>query len=196
VQSRALAVAVVLSACGDAAAGGPALLTAAPTAYLLTIDELVSPDFAAVEPAHTVTGTELASGDAAVRHELVANGLSSAAREGFFRQADLRTVNGPVEVIVTVEAFRSVAGAQRTIAGDVRRRDASAGEAAISTGPLGDTAHADSDVTIATDGVRVVQFVVEWRVRNLVNLIVVRGRDGGTRLDDALLLARRMTAGE
>jgi hypothetical protein len=35
-----------------------------------------------------------------------------------------------------------------------------------------------------------------WRVANLVNLIVARGRYGGTRLDDALVLAGVQTQNE
>jgi len=35
-----------------------------------------------------------------------------------------------------------------------------------------------------------------WRVGNLVNVIVSRGRYGGTRLDDALILAGLQTQNE
>jgi len=35
-----------------------------------------------------------------------------------------------------------------------------------------------------------------WRVANLVNIIIARGRYGGTRLDDALVLAGVQTQNE
>jgi hypothetical protein len=37
---------------------------------------------------------------------------------------------------------------------------------------------------------------VSWRVGNLVNIIVARGRYGGTRLNDVLVLATRQTVDE
>jgi hypothetical protein len=44
--------------------------------------------------------------------------------------------------------------------------------------------------------VTAVEITVEWRVNNLLDILVVRGRYGGTRLDDALLLAHRQTVPE
>jgi hypothetical protein len=41
-----------------------------------------------------------------------------------------------------------------------------------------------------------VQITLEWRVANIINVLVVRGRYGGTRLDDALTLAQRVTPAE
>jgi hypothetical protein len=41
-----------------------------------------------------------------------------------------------------------------------------------------------------------VQITVAWRVGNVVNLLVLRGRYGGARLDDALILAHRVTSTE
>ena len=45
-------------------------------------------------------------------------------------------------------------------------------------------------------GFPAVEITIEWRIGNLVNIIVARGRYGGTRLDDALVLAARQTANE
>ena len=64
----------------------------------------------------------------------------------------------------------------------------------MSAGPLGDEAHADSLVMTAPDGVQAVQVTLEWRVANLVVVLIARGRYGGTRLDDALVLAHRQTS--
>jgi hypothetical protein len=77
-------------------------------------------------------------------------------------------------------------------AADAHRLDTADGAAAVSTGPLGDEAHADSIVRSTPGGLQAVQITLEWRNSNVLNLLVVRGRYGGTRLDDALVLAHRI----
>lgn len=194
-QRGALAAAAsLLAACGAGAAADR--LTASPSHYLLTIDQLVSPDFSAIEPEHAVDLVTLTAGQPALERELRSDGFVDAARVGYFRQLDLATSNGPLEVIATVEAFEDSAGAQRSYSSDVQRRDSVPGESPLSTGALGDAAHADSEVSTAPGAIPVVQITVEWRVANLVDVLVVRGRYGGTRLDDALILAHRMTGNE
>jgi hypothetical protein len=191
-----VAVTAVLAACGVSGDAQKPPLRATPSHYLLTIDQLATPDFTVVEPLHSLDVATLSAGDTIREREMQAEGFTAAARVGFFRQADLATSNGPLEIIATAEAFNDSGGAHRAFGLDVQRRDASPGESPVSTGPLGDEAHADGDVTTAPGGIPVVQITLEWRVANVVNTVVVRGRYGGARLDDALLLAHRMTGNE
>jgi len=58
-----------------------------------------------------------------------------------------------------------------------------------SAGVLGDEAHADQLMSVSPQGVQLVEVTLTWRVDNLVAQLVVRGRDGGTGLSDALILA-------
>ena len=165
-------LAAALGACGNAAA--PAF-TADPHHYLLTLDELASPDFTA-EAAFTPPPTP---------------SQAAAATAAFTRAVDFATSNGPIEVIDTVERFASGEAAHASFATDIARLDAAQGAIPTSTGSLGDEAHADSLVRLAPDGLQAVQVVLEWRSVNIVVVLTVRGRYGGTRLDDALALAHR-----
>jgi hypothetical protein len=167
---------MLTAGCGEAAA--PSLLRGEPATYLLTVDQMVSPDFTVdVAP-----------------HQLAAGAYVAAAAEEFFRSTgSLADSNGPVQVRDTVEAFSSTTSAATTLAADSARLDAVAGATAISTGPLGDQAHATAVTAATSASVRAIEITVEWRVENLVDIIVVRGREGGTRLADALVLAHRQT---
>lgn len=51
-------------------------------------------------------------------------------------------------------------------------------------------------VRTTSGGLQAVEITVVWRVDNLVNIITARGRYGGTRLDDALILAGLQTQNE
>jgi hypothetical protein len=51
-------------------------------------------------------------------------------------------------------------------------------------------------VRTAAGGLQAVEITVVWRVGNLVNIIIARGRYGGLRLDDALLIANVQTQNE
>lgn len=166
-----------LAACGGTP--GPAF-TADPRQYLLTIDQLASPDFT-VDPAQAPPR--------APAHAAVAS-------VAFLRSVDFATSNGPIEVIDTVERFPSSADAHASYAADVAARDAAHGEVPASTGALGDEAHADSLVVTAPDGIPAVQVLAEWRTANIVVVLTLRGRYGGTRLDDALLLAHRQMSAQ
>jgi len=170
--------------------GGP------PARYLVTLDELASPDFTVADPPRAEDAAALARGDASVQRSLRVDGLRSAATTTFSRQADLATSDGPLEVIVTVELFGAAAGAQDAYSRDILGRDASPGEVPVSTGPLGDSGHADSLRATAPGGIEAVEITVEWRLANAVNVVVVRGRYGGARLSDALLLTRGVDANE
>ncbi len=188
-----LALVVALSGCGSA---GAALSTGNPTAYLITIDQLVAPDFTVSSAATHVDATTLASGDAALATALGKDGLQTAASVEYQRAADFSTANGPLDVVATAMQFASVAGATSAYGAGVRQLDALPGATPTSTGPLGDEAHAISVVKTTTGGLSAVEITVEWRVGNIVNIIIARGRYGGTRLDDALVLANLQTANE
>lgn len=172
------------------------MLTAPPLQYLLTIDQLATPDFTVIEPARLVDPATLAGGDSKAQHQLHDDGFNAAATVRFSRQVELGTSNGPIDIIATVESFNANGGAHHAFARDIQRLDAQAGASAISTATLGDEAHADSVVRKAPSGIPLVQITLEWRTVNVLNVLVVRGRYGGTRLDDALLLAHRIASNE
>ncbi|MEO8898282.1 MAG: hypothetical protein ABI473_06255 [Candidatus Dormibacter sp.] len=192
----ALMVVAVLAGCGTAAS--PAALHAPPSTYLLRLDQLVAPDFSVDQDAHRLSITDAAEGDTAKAGQLADAGFTGGAAVDFFRQtANLAVVNGPVQIGDTVEEFGSAAGAAALLGKDIARLDNVAGAVAVSTGSLGDAAHSTTRALVdPSSGVRVVEITVEWRVANLLDILVVRGRDGGTRPDDALILAHNQTASE
>lgn len=189
----AFAFVVMLSGCGSA---GATLATGNPTSYLITIDQLIAPNFTVSSAAKHVTADTLANGDSAVAASLATDGLTSAASIEYQRAADFSTANGPLDVVATAMQFASVAGATSAYTAGVRQLDALPGATPTSTGPLGDEAHAISVVKTTTGGLSAVEITLEWRVDNIVNILVTRGRYGGTRLDDALVLANLQTANE
>lgn len=159
---------------------------------------MVSPDFTVDTPARPLTAADVAAGDAATATRLARAGYDGGAAIAFFREpGNLATVNGPVQVLDTVEQFATAAGATSSYSADIARLDSVAGAAGVSTGALGDAAHATTrTVTDPSTSVALVEITVEWRVENLVDVLVVRGREGGTRPDDAFVLAHRQTATE
>jgi hypothetical protein len=188
-----LALLVALSGCGSAGVG---LATGNPTSYLITVDQLVAPDFTVSSAATHVTASTLAGGDAALAAALGNDGLQTAASVEYQRAADFSTANGPLDVVATAMQFASVAGATSAYGTGIRQLDAMPGATPTSTGPLGDEAHAISVVKTTTGGLSAVEITLEWRVGNIVNILITRGRYGGTRLDDALVLANLQTANE
>ncbi|MBJ7610603.1 MAG: hypothetical protein JF887_14440 [Candidatus Dormibacteraeota bacterium] len=197
---RAVAAACTLAliaGCGDSTSG-PSTLRRPPSSYLLTVDQLVAPNFTIDAAAHPLSAADIAAGDQARATQLATSGLIAGAGEDFFRPAaNIALANGPVQIGDTVEQFATAAGAITVFAGDVTRLDAVPGARAVSTGGIGDAAHATTRlVTVPGSGVHLIEISVEWRVDNLIDLLVVRGRDGGTRADDALFLAHRQTATE
>jgi hypothetical protein len=184
---------LLVSGCGDSSTG---LVQGPPAASLLTIDQLVAPDFSVDAAAHAVSAAEVVAGDGLAAPTLRSEGFRAAAGEDFFRDVGmLNDINGPVQIHDTVESFTGIDGAAALFVADVRQLDATRGAIALSTGSLGDQAHCtqrSADVA----GVSAVEITVEWRVRNLLNVLVVRGRLGGTQLNDALLLAHTQTANE
>jgi hypothetical protein len=184
---------VLLAACGGTA---PSLATADPLHDLITLDQLVVPDFTVSSPATHVDASTLANGDAALAAALTAGGLQSAASVEYQRGVDFSTSNGPIDVVATAMRFASTAGATSAYNANVKHLDALPGAVPASTGPLGDEGHSISVVRTTSGGLQAVEIDVVWRLGNLVNIIIVRGRYGGTRLDDALVLAGVQTQNE
>jgi hypothetical protein len=190
-----VALTAMFAGCGGTATG-TATHGGAAASYLLRLDQLVSPGFTQDVAAHPLSADQLSATGGGPAASLTSADLAGAASEEFFRTVPrLDLANGPVQVTDTVLVFGSPAGAATIYDGDVARLDAVSGAAAVSTGPLGDAAHATTR-TVLSAGVRLVENTLEWRVDNLVTILRLRGRDGGTRLDDALVLAHRQTVTE
>jgi hypothetical protein len=191
-----VAITLVLAACGGTEATGGIPLSADPRHYLLSIDQLITADFTVSTPAHAIDAATLAGGDTRVASLLTTSGFGAAAGVEFFRTADLATANGPLDIVNTAARFSSAAGAAAVFSDDARRLDATSGSVPVSAGALGDQAHAVSVLRAAPNNVQAVQITLEWRVANVINLLILRGRYGGTRLDDALTLAQRILPAE
>jgi hypothetical protein len=189
--ARCVAVLALATACAQSP--GAALSTAPPGRYLLTIDELQTADFVVSEGEHPVGPDWLSR---AASTDVKTAGFQVGAEVMFLRPVGaLSLSNGPTDVRATVVRFIDADAAQRALAAEVAGLDGRPGAQAISTGPLGDAAHAISEVA-TLQGVEVVQITVVWRARNLVNSIVLHGRYGGARLDDALALAHKQNQNE
>src|ERR1017187_8766232 len=188
-----VAMLVALARCGS---DSQLLSTGDPLRDLITLDQLVVPGFTVTSAATHVDALALAGGDAALASTLAQDGVESAARVEYQRNVDFGTSNGPIDLMATVERFTATGGAASAYSATVRQLDAIAGAVPASTGPLGDEAHSISVVRPTTGGLQAVEIALVWRVANLLNVIVARGRYGGTRLDDALVLAGVQTQNE
>ena len=194
--------AVALTACsgngGPTASPTPAFLTGRATGYVITLDQLKVADFKATEPVHPVDASEAAAGDAQLAARLTDAGLVDAARAEFFRDVNqLSTANGPIDVRGLVLRFGTRSGAHQGFVAEVAHTDSVQGMQPRSAGVLGDEAHGDVLATLtAPDGTPLVEATVIWRNGNLVEVLVIRGRRGGTGLDDALVLAHGVAAGQ
>lgn len=195
-RTGGVAVALTAIALGASGCATSSLSTDDPLRYLITIDQLVAPDFTETSPPAHIDAAALAAGDTSTASALSKDGLQSAARVQYQRAVEFGVSNGPIDVVATVERFGDVSGASSAYGVSVRQVDAIAGAVQTSTGPLGDEAHAVSVVRTTSSGIEAVEITVVWRVGNLVNIVVARGRYGGTRLDDALLLAGLQTKNE
>ncbi len=168
---------LLLAACGSGGSLPSPLHTAAPATYLLSLDELRTPGFAVAEEPH---GT---AGDCA------------AATVRYFREVpELALANGPLDVRSTVLRCASVAQAATAYAAAMKRTDAVGGATPESTGVLGDAAHADV-LRVSSGGVGLVEVTLTWRSANLVSTLVMRERDAGNPLADALILAHAQSTG-
>jgi len=177
----------MLAACAGAAS--PQLLEAQPSSYLLTIDELQNAEFQIIEGPGAIDAAAI-GGDSATGARLTGLGLEAAARVRFFRVvSDVSTSNGPLDVTASVARYRDANGAAEAFALVIGQTEGHAGEQPVSTGPLGDAAHADQVSAKDASGTTLMQFTVTWRLGNLVNVVIIRGRYGGARITDAITLA-------
>lgn len=187
-------MATIIAGCGAAAPAASPLLRGQPASYLLGIDQMVSPDFILDAAPHPLGVADIAATNQSAAHQLTAAGFLGASAEDFFRNVgSLALADGPVQVRDSVERFASTPGAGDVYRADVSRLDAAPGAVAVSTGSLGDQAHATTTTAVTSDGLTAVEITVEWRVQNLLDILIVRGRQGGTRPDDAFILAHRQT---
>lgn len=193
----AACVAAGLAACSGGGTSTPTpsalpLRTAAPQTYLLTLDELPLAEFQVQDAPAAVDATTLAGGDQVRLDRLTHDQLQAAARVRFFRPVtDLGNSNGPVDVVATVERFAASDGAADAFTAEAQHQDSAPGATPLSTGPLGDEGHGDL-VTADSAGVTVAQTTLVWRTVNLVSILVVRERLGGSPLAHALTVARPM----
>jgi hypothetical protein len=194
-HGAATAALVALTVTGCAGAAASPTLGAQPTHYLVTLDQLPAPGFTVTEPTHGETVAALAGGDPALAAALRSAGLTASARARFSRTADVAIANGPIDIVETVAAFAGTGGAHQAFAAWAHQLDGVAGAVPMSAGGLGDEAHAVS-VQRSDTGVQLVQITVLARVANDLDLVVVSGRYGGTRLDDALPIVQRITAAQ
>jgi hypothetical protein len=118
-----------------------------------------------------------------------AHAVDSATVRYFREVPELATANGPVDVRSTVLRFGSVGDAHAAYGGLTKRVDAVPSMVPASAGVLGDEAHADQLMSVSPQGVELIEVTITWRVENVVAQLVVRGREGGTGLSDALILA-------
>jgi len=192
-----LALAGLIAACSGTSTSG--MYSTAPLNYLLSLDQLESPGFLVQTPARTLSAAQLNAVTGQDTKTLNGNGLVSGASTEYFRDVGALSVsNGPVDVVTSVAAFGSPGQAAQQFRADIAARESSSKEQPISTGTLGDEAHGDTELAVAPDldQTQVIQITLEWRLGNLLNILVVRGRYGGARLTDALQLAAKQTSNE
>ena len=195
-QWAALVVATTsVTSCGGSAS--PRHLSGTAAAYVLTIDQVRDAGFITIEPVAATGAAQLVVDDELRAHQLEGAGLRDAARVRYFRTVtDLRSTNGPVDITATVAFFEDEPTASHALSLTVASIEAKTGEQAVSTGDLGDEAHADQITAADDSGTSLVQFTVQWRIANVLNQLTIRGRAGGTRIADALRLAHRQLDNE
>ena len=187
---RVLAIAAMSSAaCGSSP---PTTLRGAPGSYLITLDQLTSPDFIVYEAVASVGAGWL---DQASSTAVRKDGLVRAAEVEYYRNVSFSTSNGPITLTAAVADFTTTAGASTAMIRLDSALDSRAGAVPVSTGPLGDGGYATTTQGTA-EGVGALQVIVVWRVDNLVNSLVAEGRLGGLQLDQILPLAAVQTANE
>jgi hypothetical protein len=157
---------------------------------LLRLDELTLPGFTVASAPAEVDVAALSAGDSALASALASAGVRSAASARYFRSVPaLATAEGPVDVTTTVLACGGPPGAATLLGAFAKHLDGVSGAIPVSTGPLGDGGHADV-VEAVQDGVTVAQVTLAWRSGDLVSILVVRERNTGSPLADALIVAR------
>lgn len=200
-RSFAGSVAVVLASCSGSGGGVPSptptFFTHSASSYLLALDQLRVADFTVADPAHTLGVDTASAGDTQLAVALRAAGMRDAATVRYFRSVpELATANGFLDVRSTVLRFASTGDAHRALLAEERHSDGVPSIVPESTDALGEEGHADQLGVTGPDGVQLVELTVMTRNANLVELLVVRGRLGGTSLSDALVLAHRQLASQ
>jgi hypothetical protein len=164
--------------------------------YVLRLDQMPTSGYTAAATPHAVDPSTIFAGAADVT-TLRRAGMGQAAMARYLQPAPvLATANGPLDVVATVIAFSGVSGAHQGLQRLAAQVDARPGAGQVSAGDLGAESHATTQTATASDGTVVVEITVLWRVANLVNEMVVRGREGGTGVGDAVIVASRQAAGE
>jgi len=181
--------AALLAGCASSA---PAPLRGNPAGYLLTLDQLPSPDFTVYLGVTPVEAGWLDPGSSSAIEK---DGLVDAAEVEFYRQVPFATSNGPITLTAAAARFTISTGAAAAMSRLDAALDARSGAVPVATGSLADGGHAIS-VAGTLDGVQALQLIVVWRVENLVNSLVAEGRSGGLALDQILSLATTQTANE
>lgn len=186
--------AIALVGCGGSASAPSATPCAAGglAASLLRLDDLPAAGFTATEAPHPVDAGALVDGSTAAAAALRGDGLVAAALAHYFRQGvAVDTANGPVDVIVDAAQFPDSASAARAYDQTVTRRDAEPGAVAVSTGTIADSAHGDVTLSSPPGGTPLVQYTITYRAGTVLGSVTVRGRQGGTGVGDAVVLALR-----
>src|ERR1019366_5976900 len=134
---RVLAIAAMSSAaCGSSP---PTTLHGAPGSYLITLDQLTSPDFIVYEAVASVGAGWL---DQASSSAVRKDGLVRAAEVEYYRNVSFSTSNGPITLTAAVADFTTTAGASTAMIRLDSALDARAGAVPVSTGPPGDGGYA------------------------------------------------------
>ena len=172
-------------------------LTGSIVSWAAGIDDAPSAGFRVVDAPHTVGAGAAALGDGDLASHFGADGFVDAAASHLFREVpSLETANGPVDLLSTVVRFRTVDGARNAFSQVVVYVDHLPSSAPTSAGPLGDDAHAVTEIATAEGGVEAVQVTLVWRVADVVTVLRIRGRLGATGVGDALVTAHRLAGRE
>jgi len=180
--------AVATTGCGSSAS---VTLPGDPSAYLISLSQLTSPDFTVYQAAGPVGAGWLDPGSAAA---LTKDGWTRAAEVEYYRAVPFTTSNGPITLTAAVAGFASSGDAAAAMTRLDTALDARSGAEPASTGSLRDS-HAITVEGVVQD-VQAVEIIVVWRVDNLVNSLVAEGRLGGLQLTQVLPMATTQSANE
>jgi hypothetical protein len=182
--------AVVLAGCGGSSRA--VTLAGNPSGYLIAPAQLGSPDFTVYEAAAPVGAGWLDQASAAA---LTRDGWLRAAEVEYYRAVAFATSNGPITLSVTVASFTGAGGAAAALTRLQAALDARPGAEPVSSGTLRG-GHAIAIEGSDVDGVPAVEFVMVWRVDNLIDSFVAEGRYGGLQLSQLLPMATTESADE
>ncbi|HEX6492669.1 MAG TPA: hypothetical protein VF112_04100 [Candidatus Dormibacteraeota bacterium] len=164
--------------------------------YVLRLDQMPTSGYTAAVTPRAVNPSTIYSAAADVT-ALRTAGMGGAATARYLQPAPvLATANGPLDVVASVIVFSGVSGAHQGMQRLTAQVDARPGIGQVSAGDLGAESHATTQTATASDGTVVVEITVLWRVANLLNEVVVRGRQGATGVGDAVIIANRQAGAE